>query len=196
MLTFQAASASAYNRISHADANQTVVLDGHNLTVNRLVAIARYGAKVELTNAARQRSLNAYYLLLEGSREVIPIYFFNRDTGAGRQIPLFFGDPLSTTRVPAGKPGYPNSRAFIANQQLAIFKSGAQAGFAPEVNAEEIVRAMMAERVNTMSYEAATPQVTQMLVDLLNRDVTPVVQSRGSPGEGDLPQWLMSKRRW
>ena len=53
---------------------------------------------------------------------------------------------------------------------------------------EEIVRAMMAERVNTMSYEAATPQVTQMLIDLLNKDVTPVVESRGSPGEGDLPQ--------
>ena len=47
---------------------------------------------------------------------------------------------------------------------------------------------MMAERVNTMSYEAATPQTTQMLIDLLNRDVTPVVESRGSPGEGDLPQ--------
>jgi histidine ammonia-lyase len=47
---------------------------------------------------------------------------------------------------------------------------------------------MMAERVNTMSYEAATPQVTQMLIDLLNQDVTPVVESRGSPGEGDLPQ--------
>ena len=27
---------------------------------------------------------------------------------------------------------------------------------------------MMAVRVNTMSYEAATPQLTQMLVDLLN----------------------------
>ena len=47
---------------------------------------------------------------------------------------------------------------------------------------------MMAERVNTMSYEAATPQVTQMLIDLLNNDVTPEVESRGSPGEGDLPQ--------
>lgn len=139
---------------------------------------------------ARQRSLNAYYLLLEGSREGIPIYFFNREAGAGRQVVLFKGDPLSTARIPQGQPGYPNNRNFVASQQLASFKFGESGGLGlgPEVNDEEIVRAMMAERVNTMSYEAATPQVTQMLMDLLNRDVTPVVESRGSPGEGDLPQ--------
>jgi histidine ammonia-lyase len=47
---------------------------------------------------------------------------------------------------------------------------------------------MMVVRANTMVYEAATPQTTQMLLDLLNKGVTPVVQSRGTPGEGDLPQ--------
>ena len=47
---------------------------------------------------------------------------------------------------------------------------------------------MMAVRANTMVYEAASPQLTQMLLDLLNKSISPVVQSRGSPGEGDLPQ--------
>ena len=47
---------------------------------------------------------------------------------------------------------------------------------------------MMAVRANTMVYEAASPQLTQMLLDLLNKWISPVVQSRGSPGEGDLPQ--------
>src|SRR5215472_17364541 len=93
---FQAGSASAYNPITPSDAGQTITLNGHNLTITKLVDIARYGAKVELSQAARQRSLNAYYLLLEGSSEGIPIYFFNRGTGAGRQNVIFRGDPLST----------------------------------------------------------------------------------------------------
>ena len=60
-------------------------------------------------------------------------------------------------------------------------------GIGPEVADEEIVRAMMVVRANTMVYEAATPEMTQMLLDLLNNYISPVVQSRGSPGEGDLP---------
>src|ERR1043166_10217338 len=92
----QASAASAYNPITPTQAGRTVILNGKNLTVDQLVAIARYGAKVELSQAARQRSLNAYYLLLEGSREGIPIYFFNRGTGTGRQNVIFSGDPLST----------------------------------------------------------------------------------------------------
>src|SRR3954452_5549642 len=185
LLGVQAASASAYNPITPTQAGQTIVLNGKNLSVDDLVAIARYGAKVQLSSAARQRSLNAYYLLLEGSREGIPIYFFNRGTGAGRQQVIFSGDPLSTT-VTSTSPTCPatgqqcSNRDFLLQRQLATFRRGAQQGVGPEVTDEEIVRAMMAERVNTMSYEAATPQVTQMLIDLLNKDVTPVVESRGS----------------
>jgi histidine ammonia-lyase len=193
MALIGAASASAYVPITPTDANQTYTLNGHNLTVNKLVAIARYGAKVQLSKPARQRSLNAYYLLLEGSREGIPIYWFNRAPGAGRQDTIFSGDPLSQ-QVSSDSPTCPSTgnpcsnRQYLLETSLNTFKSGARGGEGPPVASEEIVRAMMAERVNTMSYEAATPQLTQMLIDLLNKDVTPVVESRGSPGEGDLPQ--------
>jgi histidine ammonia-lyase len=189
----QVTTAVAYNPISPTNGSQKIVLDGHNLTIDSLVSIARFGAQVQLSPEARQRSLNAYYLLLEGAREGIPIYFFNRGAGAGRQQVIFSGDPLSTEVTPSS-PTCPTSGVqcsnvdFLRERQLATFKRGARGGIGPEVNDEEIVRAMMAERVSTMSYEAATPQVTQMLIDLLNKDVTPVVQSRGSPGEGDLPQ--------
>ncbi len=190
---FQAASASAYTPITPSDASHTYTLNGHNLTIDKLVSIARYGAKVQLSQAARQRSLNAYYLLLEGSREGVPIYWFNRAPGAGRQDVIFQGDPLSTqvtsdsaTCPQTGNPC--SNRDYLLQSGLQTFQAGARGGVGPEVSDEEIVRAMMAERVNTMSYEAATPQLTQMLIDLLNKDVTPVVESRGSPGEGDLPQ--------
>jgi histidine ammonia-lyase len=171
------ASAAAYNPIVPRDAGRTIVLDGKHMTVDQLVSIARYGAKVQLTDGARERSLNAYLLLLEGARENIPIYYFNRGTGAGRQEVIFEGDPLS-----------PENKALITRNQRAAFAFGTSFGLGPEVNDEEIVRAMMAVRANTMTYEAASPQLTQMLLDFLNNRITPVVYSRGSPGEGDLPQ--------
>ena len=40
-LIVEAASASAYTPITPSDANQTYTLNGHNLTVDKLVAIAR-----------------------------------------------------------------------------------------------------------------------------------------------------------
>ena len=45
---------------------------------------------------------------------------------------------------------------------------------------------MMVIRANAMTYNAPSPQLSQSLIDLLNRRVTPVVQSRGTVGEGDL----------
>jgi histidine ammonia-lyase len=39
-----------------------------------------------------------------------------------------------------------------------------------------------------MTFNAPSPQLAQMLLDLLNQRITPVVQSRGTLGEGDLAQ--------
>ena len=134
LLGVLASAASAYNPITPTDAGQTYTLNGKNLTVDKLVAIARYGAKVDLSKAARQRSLNAYYLLLEGSREGIPIYFFNRGTGAGRQNVLFSGDPLSTD-VTSTSPTCPttgqkcSNQDYILQRQLATFQGGLRSAF-------------------------------------------------------------------
>jgi len=47
---------------------------------------------------------------------------------------------------------------------------------------------MMVVRANAMVHNAPSPQLSQMLLDLLNKRITPVVQSRGTLGEGDLQQ--------
>jgi histidine ammonia-lyase len=176
LLLVPAASSAAFNPIVPSKSHQTVTLNGKALTIDQVVDVARHGAQVRLTPGARQRSLNAYELLLEGARQDIPIYFFNRGTGSGRETPIFSGDPLR-----------PDNRQLLLERQLRIFKNGPRQGIGPEVADEEIVRAMMVVRANTMVYEAATPELTQMLLDLLNHYISPVVQSRGSPGEGDLP---------
>ena len=170
-------AAGAYNPIVPTEAGRTITLDGKQLTIGEVVAIARYGAKVKLAPAARKRSDDAYELLLQGARQGLPIYWFNRAPGSGRETVIFEGDPLS-----------PENEQLLLTRQLATFKRGAGAGIGPEVSDEEITRAMMAVRANTMVYEAASPQLTQALLDLLNKWISPVVYSRGSPGEGDLPQ--------
>ncbi len=164
-----------YRAISPSMADQTVVLTGRDLTIDQVVQVARYGAKVSLSAEARQRSTDAHDLLLEAAAEGISVYWFNRGSGSGRERFIFTGDPLS-----------PDNKKFLQARQLAIFRRGALAGLGPEISEEEIVRAMLVVRANTMSFEAASPQLTQRLLDLLNDRITPVVQSRGTVGEGDL----------
>lgn len=112
---------------------------------------------------------------MQGAAEGVTIYWFNRGAGDQRETVIFSGDPTS-----------PENTKLLKEQQLARFKRGASGGYGPEIHEEALVRAIMAIRANTMSYEAASPALGTMLVDMLNHRVTPVVQSRGTLGEGDL----------
>jgi histidine ammonia-lyase len=172
-----ARAASAYTPISPTMSDRTVTLDGHHLTIDEIVMVARHGAKVQLAADARQREADNYGLLLEASAEGIPVYWFNRGAGDQRETVMFDGDPTS-----------PKNHALIAKTQSARFHAGALFGTGPEITDEEIVRAMMVVRANAMTFNAPSPQLAQMLLDLLNKRITPVVQSRGTLGEGDLAQ--------
>ena len=172
-----AATSGAYAPITPTMTDKTVTLTGHDLTIEQIVRVARYGAKVELSPAARQREADNYGLLLEAAAEGVAVYWFNRGAGDQRETVMFEGDPTSAVNKPK-----------IEKMQMQRFRWGASAGFGPEVAEEEIVRAMMVVRANAMSFNAPSPQVAQMLLDLLNKRITPVVQSRGTLGEGDLAQ--------
>ncbi len=166
-------AAPAYHSITPTMADRTVVLDGHRLTIGELVDVARHGAKVALSPEARQRSADAYGLLLEAAAEGVPVCWFNRGAEAGRHSEIFTGAPTSA-----------QNRSFLQARQLAIFRRGALDGVGAEIGDEEIVRAMLVARANTMTFEAASPQLTQRLLDLINDRITPVVQARGTVGEG------------
>jgi histidine ammonia-lyase len=168
---------TGYRPISVTMSDRTVTLTGHDLSIDQITMVARHGAKVALSGQARQRQADNYGLLLEASEEGIPVYWFNRGAGDQRETVMFEGDPMS-----------PANRALIERTQSARFRGGSRRGTGPEVNDEEVVRAMMVVRANIMIYNAPSPQLSQMLLDLLNRRVTPVVQSRGTLGEGDLAQ--------
>ncbi len=166
-----------YRPIDMTASGKTIPLTGHDLTIDQVVEVARHGAKVELTAAAKQQSADLYGLLLEGAAEGISIYRFNRGAGAQREVVTFTGDPLS-----------PENKPKLEARALATFQNGPNNGFGPEVADEDIVRASMVVRANAITYASVSPPVTQMLIDMLNNDITPVVQSRGSPSEGDLQQ--------
>jgi histidine ammonia-lyase len=167
----------AYAAINPTAADHTITLTGRDLTIEEIVQVARYGAKVQLSPEAQQREADNYGLLLEATTEGVPVYWFNRGTGAQRETVLFEGDATSAVNKPK-----------LEAQQLERFRLGALFGFGPEVDSEEIVRAAMVVRANAMTYNAPSPQLARMLLDLINKRITPVVQSRGTVGEGDLAQ--------
>jgi histidine ammonia-lyase len=171
-----AAEAPSYRPIDPTMASQTVTLTGHDLTIDQVVAVARYGAKVQVSPEAAQREADTFGLMMEGATEGMPIYLFNRGAGSGRQIATFEGDPLS-----------PTNRPVLEERVLRQFQNGANNGTGPEVDAEELIRANMVVRANTMTYLAASPQLLQGLVDLLNHRVTPVARTLGGTGEADGP---------
>jgi histidine ammonia-lyase len=168
-------AASAFTPITPTMADRTITLTGHDLTIEQIVQVARYGAKVELSPGARQREADNYGLLLEAAAEGISVYWFNRGVGDQRETVMFEGDATS-----------PQNEPKVKQAQLQRFRRGAFGGLGPEVQDEEIVRAMMVVRANAMTFNAPSPQLAQMLLDLLNKRITPVVQSRGTLGEGDL----------
>jgi histidine ammonia-lyase len=167
--------AAEYTPITPSMSAKTITLSGNDLSVEQIVQVARYGAKVRLSPAARQREADNYGLLLEAAAEGVAVYWFNRGAGDQRETSLFSGDALSALNKPK-----------VEHTQMRMFRYGPKAGFGPEVSEEEIVRAMMVVRANAMTYNAPSPQLAQMLLDLLNDRITPVVESRGTLGEGDL----------
>jgi histidine ammonia-lyase len=169
------AAQTAYRPITPTRSGELIVLTGHDLTIDQVVAIARDGAKVALSADAKQRQSDAFGLLLEASAEGVAVYGFNRGAGPAREIPLFSGDPLE-----------PANKAMLSKRVAKTILNGPRQGIGPEVTEEEIVRAQMAVRANTMIYEAASPALSGILIEMLNQRVAPVVQSRGSLGEADL----------
>jgi histidine ammonia-lyase len=107
-------AAPDYAPITPTMSDRTVTLTGHDLTIDQIVMVARFGAKIELSADARQRQADSYGLLLEAAAEGVPVYWFNRGSGDQRETIMFEGDPLS-----------PKNRALIEKTQAETFRSGA-----------------------------------------------------------------------
>jgi histidine ammonia-lyase len=165
-LTFAgAAAATPFHTITplpDVDADP-ITLTGHDLTIDQLVAVARHGKKVVVSPEATDHQDEAHSLLLEAAAEGIPIAGFNR-AADGNGGALFEGDPTA-----------PETAAMLRQKAWAAFQGSNAAG--PEIGDEDVVRAMMVVRANTLTYTPASAPVTLMLLQFLNDRITPAVSA-------------------
>jgi histidine ammonia-lyase len=179
-----AASAQGYNAMTPTKANETITLTGKRMTVQDVVDIARHGAKVAVSRQHRRASAANLELVLEGARQGVPIYGFNRGGGAERENVIFEGDPLSPENAELLVQG-----EWDGFRLVGVHGGGEQhSGLGPEVADEEIVRAQMAVTLNRMRYGGMNPALVDLLIEFLNERITPVLLSRGTDGGGDLSQ--------
>src|SRR5512146_310829 len=144
-----------------------IVLDGTGLTIDQLVRVARDHEKVELHPAALERIKKCRAVLEEkiDAHEIM----YGVNTGIGE-----FSEVVLTDE---------QVKDF---QRYLIYNHAAGIG---DPAPEEYVRGAMAGRINVHAHgnSGCRPVITQTLVEMLNRGVTPVVCQKGSVGAcGDL----------
>jgi histidine ammonia-lyase len=165
--TNQARGDRAGKRNLDEEENMTVILDGSNLTVDKLVRIARHGEQVELAPEAVERIKVCRAMLEEKIQAHEIMYGVNTGIGEFSEVVL--------TDEQVGQ-----------FQRYLIYNHAAGIG---EPVAIEYVRGAMAGRINVHAHgkSGCRLAITQTLVDMLNKGVTPVVCQKGSVGAcGDL----------
>lgn len=145
----------------------TITLNGSNLTIERLVAIARENETVELDLKALERIKICRAMLEEklANKEIM----YGTNTGIGE---------FSETVL--------NDEQVKEFQKYLIYNHAAGIG---EPLPIEYVRAALAGRINVHAHgnSGCRPEITLTLVEMLNKGVTPVVCTKGSVGaSGDL----------
>ncbi len=145
----------------------TVVIDGTNLTIEDVVKVARHNESVELSETSLDGILSSRDVIERAVKEGRTIYGVN--TG--------FGD-LSDVCIESKD---------LAKLQVNLIRSHS-AGIGPPFSME-VVRGMLLLRANALAkgFSGVRLDVIELLIDMLNAGVTPVVPQQGSVGSsGDL----------
>ncbi|MGH8213446.1 MAG: HAL/PAL/TAL family ammonia-lyase, partial [Rhodanobacteraceae bacterium] len=164
--------------------SQRIVLDGSHLTRAQVAAIARGGARVELDPKQLQRVERAANFLVEKMQCSEPIYGVT--TGFGSNADKLLGAHRVRDELPGGNP---ESRADTLPEELQHNLIVTHAVCVGEPLGADVVRAMLAVRINTLmrGHSGIRVQTLQALAELLDRGVVPVIPAKGSVGaSGDL----------
>jgi histidine ammonia-lyase len=145
----------------------SIVLDGSGLTIEKLVRIARHREKVELSSDALNRIKVCREMLEEKIRAHEIMYGVNTGIGEFSEVVL-------------------NDEQVKDFQKYLIYNHSAGIGDPAPI---EYVRGAMAGRINVHAHgnSGCRPEITNTLIEMLNKEVTPVVCQKGSVGAcGDL----------
>lgn len=144
-----------------------ITMTGQGLTIEKLVKVARYGEKIELHPDAIKR-INACRAMVEKKIEAGEI-MYGINTGIGEFSEMVLNDE--------------QIKDF---QKYLVYNHAAGIGDPMPI---EWVRGAMVGRVNVHAHgnSGCRLEITQTLVDMLNKGVTPMVCKKGSVGAcGDL----------
>jgi histidine ammonia-lyase len=144
-----------------------IELDGYQLTIEQVAAVARQGELVGLSETGKRQIETSHQRLNRIIETGEPVYGINTGFGifSDRKIPKEDIAKLS--------------RNLILSHSV---------GTGPALS-ESVVRAAMVVRANTLTkgYSGVRTEIVQTILDLLNQKVTPVVPEQGSLGSsGDL----------
>ena len=144
-----------------------VVIDGHSLTIESFVAVARFGAKVSVSPEAIAN--------MQKSRDLAEKIAAEKRVAYG--ITTGFGD--------FAKVAVPEEMSNTLSTNLILSHCTATG----EPYSEEVVRGMLLLRANALcvGVSGVRPVLVTMMAEMLNRGVVPVVPQKGSLGaSGDL----------
>lgn len=147
----------------------TIILDGDSLTIEQVVRIARDGVKVEIAPAARA--------------EIGKKRAYIEENWLTENAPATYGFNTGVGKLKDYKINQVDNEQFQRNIVLSHCSG------LGEPASEEIVRAMMAVRINAfcVGVSGLRMEVVDRLVQMLNNGVHPIVPIQGSVGaSGDL----------
>jgi histidine ammonia-lyase len=168
----------------NAETRHVVLLDGSHLTRPQVAQIARGDAIVGLAPDQLAKVQRTADFLASQVKRGEPIYGVT--TGFGSNADKLLGAHRARDELPGGNPEQRDGTLLEELQHNLIITHAVSVGkpFAPEV-----VRAMLAIRINTLmrGHSGIREATLKALVELLNREIVPVVPEKGSVGaSGDL----------
>ena len=144
-----------------------ITIDGNSLTLKDLVKVAFEKDKVFISEAGKEKIINSNAKLLRIIKKDLPVYGVN--TGFG----------IFANKIISEKDNEKLNRNLILSHAVGT----------GDALQSEIVRAAMLIRANalTKGYSGVRLEIVQILLDMLNKDLVPVIYSKGSLGSsGDL----------
>ena len=167
-----------------AQTRNVILLDGSRLTRSQVVAIAHERAMIGLAPDQLTRVQRTADFLADQVQRGEPIYGVN--TGFGSNADKLLGAHRARDELPGGNPEQREGTLLEELQHNLVITHAVCVG---KPLAPEVVRAMLAIRVNTLmrGHSGIRVSTLQALAELLNNDVIPVIPEKGSVGaSGDL----------
>ena len=144
-----------------------LVLDGSHLTIHDIETVARAGEKISISDDS--------WIRIKACRDMIQRKIDNHEVMYG-----------VTTGIGEFSEVVLNPEQVLNFQKFLVYSHAAGIG---EPMPLEVVRGAMVSRINVHcnGNSGGRPEITQLLIDMVNHGITPVVASKGSVGAcGDL----------